>query len=79
MEAFSRTETFPKIVEAYSRPTRIIRGKEIESALEVLAEICTINCDFSSNYGEVLDSQDQPIISLEYSLVQYFSPDSDFV
>ncbi|XP_034590564.1 glycine--tRNA ligase, chloroplastic/mitochondrial 2 isoform X2 [Setaria viridis] len=35
MEAFSRTETFPKIVEAYSRPTRIIRGKEIESALEV--------------------------------------------
>ncbi|XP_039807710.1 glycine--tRNA ligase, chloroplastic/mitochondrial 2-like isoform X3 [Panicum virgatum] len=35
MEAFSMTETFPKIVEAYSRPTRIIRGKEIESALEV--------------------------------------------
>lgn len=35
MEAFSRTETFQKIVEAYSRPTRIIRGKEIESALEV--------------------------------------------
>ncbi|CAN6202867.1 unnamed protein product [Urochloa humidicola] len=35
MEAFSRTETFSKIVEAYSRPTRIIRGKEIESALEV--------------------------------------------
>jgi len=35
MEAFSRTETFPKIVEAYSRPTRIIRGKEIESSLEV--------------------------------------------
>ena len=37
MEAFSMTETFPKIIEAYSRPTRIIRGKEIESALEVLA------------------------------------------
>nr|CAB3466676.1 unnamed protein product [Digitaria exilis] len=35
MEAFSRTETFPKIVEAYARPTRIIRGKEIESVLEV--------------------------------------------
>ncbi|XP_062233860.1 glycine--tRNA ligase, chloroplastic/mitochondrial 2 isoform X2 [Phragmites australis] len=35
MEAFSRTEIFSKIVEAYSRPTRIIRGKEIESALEV--------------------------------------------
>ncbi|KAJ1257510.1 hypothetical protein BS78_10G001800 [Paspalum vaginatum] len=35
MEAFSRTEMFPKIVEAYSRPTRIIRGKEFESAWEV--------------------------------------------
>lgn len=35
MEAFSTTEFFPKIVEAYSRPTRIIRGKQIESALEV--------------------------------------------
>ncbi|TVU12952.1 hypothetical protein EJB05_46619 [Eragrostis curvula] len=35
MEAFSRTENFPKIIEAYSRPTRIIRGKEINSALEV--------------------------------------------
>jgi len=37
MEAFSRTDTFPKVVEVYSRPTRIIRGKEIESVLEVLA------------------------------------------
>ncbi|CAM0912319.1 unnamed protein product [Alopecurus aequalis] len=35
MEAFSRTEDFPKIVEAYSRPTRIIRGKQVESAWEV--------------------------------------------
>ncbi|KAL5223870.1 hypothetical protein ABZP36_010509 [Zizania latifolia] len=35
MEAFARTDDFPKIVEAYSRPTRIIRGKEIGSALEV--------------------------------------------
>ncbi|XP_037458860.1 glycine--tRNA ligase, chloroplastic/mitochondrial 2-like [Triticum dicoccoides] len=35
MEAFSRTEDFPKIVEAYSRPVRIIRGKQIESAWEV--------------------------------------------
>lgn len=39
MEAFSRTEDFPKIVEAYSRPTRIIRGKEIGSALEVTAAL----------------------------------------
>nr|XP_025882224.1 glycine--tRNA ligase, chloroplastic/mitochondrial 2 isoform X4 [Oryza sativa Japonica Group] len=39
MEAFSRTEDFPKIVEAYSRPARIIRGKEIGSALEVDASV----------------------------------------
>ncbi|XP_044425815.1 glycine--tRNA ligase, chloroplastic/mitochondrial 2-like [Triticum aestivum] len=35
MEAFSRTEDFPKIVKAYSRPVRIIRGKQVESAWEV--------------------------------------------
>lgn len=35
MEAFSRTEDFPKIVEAYSRPVRIISGKQLESAWEV--------------------------------------------
>ncbi|XP_047075185.1 glycine--tRNA ligase, chloroplastic/mitochondrial 2-like [Lolium rigidum] len=39
MEAFSRTEDFPKIVEAYSRPTRIIRGKQIESVWEVDASV----------------------------------------
>lgn len=39
MEAFSRTKDFPKIVEAYSRPVRIIRGKKIESAWEVDASI----------------------------------------
>ena len=39
MEAFSRTEDFPKIVEAYSRPVRIIRGKQIESAWEVDASV----------------------------------------
>ena len=36
MEAFSRTEGFPKIVEAYSRPVRITRGKKIKSAWDVL-------------------------------------------
>ncbi|XP_006656540.2 glycine--tRNA ligase, chloroplastic/mitochondrial 2 [Oryza brachyantha] len=39
MEAFAKTEDFPKIVEAYSRPTRIIRGKEIGSVLEVDASV----------------------------------------
>lgn len=35
MEALSRTELFPKVVEVYSRPTRIIRGKDINNNLEV--------------------------------------------
>ncbi|KAE8773963.1 Glycyl-tRNA synthetase 2, chloroplastic/mitochondrial [Hordeum vulgare] len=39
MGAFSRTKDFPKIIEAYSRPVRIIRGKKIESAWEVDASV----------------------------------------
>ncbi|KAJ1692807.1 hypothetical protein LUZ63_009505 [Rhynchospora breviuscula] len=35
MEALSKQETFAKVVEAYSRPTRIIRGKSISADLEV--------------------------------------------
>ncbi|KAF3332393.1 glycine--tRNA ligase 2 [Carex littledalei] len=34
MEALSRKENFAKVVEAYSRPTRIIRGKDVSSDLE---------------------------------------------
>ncbi|KAJ0112592.1 hypothetical protein Patl1_00101 [Pistacia atlantica] len=35
MEALSRGELFLKVVEAYSRPTRIVRGKDVDTALEV--------------------------------------------
>ncbi|PIA34526.1 hypothetical protein AQUCO_03700065v1 [Aquilegia coerulea] len=35
MEALSRGELFPKVVEAYSRPTRIIRGKDVDANFEV--------------------------------------------
>lgn len=28
MDSLSRGELLPKVVEAYSRPTRIVRGKE---------------------------------------------------
>ncbi|KAI4295473.1 hypothetical protein L6164_035518 [Bauhinia variegata] len=35
MEELSRGELFPKVVEAYSRPTRIVRGKEDELHVEV--------------------------------------------
>jgi glycyl-tRNA synthetase len=36
MEELSKGELFPKVVEAYSRPTRIVRGKEIEFHTEVI-------------------------------------------
>ncbi|CAN8239953.1 unnamed protein product [Cochlearia groenlandica] len=35
MEKLSKGETFPKIVEAYSRPTRIVRGKDVDVGIEV--------------------------------------------
>ncbi|CAK9149388.1 unnamed protein product [Ilex paraguariensis] len=35
MEALSRGELLPKVVEAYSRPTRIVRGKDMKADLEV--------------------------------------------
>jgi hypothetical protein len=39
MEALSRKDNFSKVVEAYSRPTRIIRGKDISADLEVIKKI----------------------------------------
>ncbi|KAF9623041.1 hypothetical protein IFM89_036022 [Coptis chinensis] len=35
MEALSRGKLFPQVVEAYSRPTRIIRGKSLNADVEV--------------------------------------------
>ncbi|KAJ0439139.1 putative glycine--tRNA ligase [Helianthus annuus] len=35
MDALSRGEVLPKVVEAYSRPTRIVRGKDVDVDTEV--------------------------------------------
>ncbi|KAE8673537.1 Glycine--tRNA ligase 2 [Hibiscus syriacus] len=35
LEALSKGDLFPKVVEAYSRPTRIVRGKEVDADIEV--------------------------------------------
>ncbi|XP_038874261.1 glycine--tRNA ligase, chloroplastic/mitochondrial 2 isoform X1 [Benincasa hispida] len=35
MNAMSKGDLFPKIVEAYARPTRIISGKDVDPAMEV--------------------------------------------
>lgn len=35
MEALSRENLFPKVVEAYSRPTRIVRGKDVDTDMKV--------------------------------------------
>ena len=33
---FQKTNLFPKVVEAYSCPTRIVRGKDVDADMEVL-------------------------------------------
>ncbi|KAK6260605.1 hypothetical protein SCA6_015079 [Theobroma cacao] len=35
MEALSKGNLFPKVVEAYSRPTRIVHGKDVDADMEV--------------------------------------------
>ncbi|EEF50248.1 glycine--tRNA ligase, chloroplastic/mitochondrial 2 isoform X2 [Ricinus communis] len=35
METLSRGNLFPEVIEAYSRPTRIVRGKDVVSDIEV--------------------------------------------
>ncbi|KAL5560498.1 hypothetical protein UlMin_036709 [Ulmus minor] len=35
MDALSKGELFPKVVESYSRPTRIVRGKDVNLDIEV--------------------------------------------
>lgn len=35
MNAMSKGDLFPKIIEAYARPTRIISGKDVDNAIEV--------------------------------------------
>lgn len=42
MEKLSKGEIFPKIVEAYSRPTRIVRGKDVDVGVEVHEVSCLI-------------------------------------
>ncbi|XWS76770.1 hypothetical protein CRYUN_Cryun01aG0206200 [Craigia yunnanensis] len=36
MEAMSKDNNFPKVIEAYSCPTRIVRGKGVDADMEVL-------------------------------------------
>lgn len=43
MDAMSRGELLPKVVEAYSRPTRIVRGKDVEADMEVFVTFCLLN------------------------------------
>ncbi|KAM7512185.1 hypothetical protein LguiB_011060 [Lonicera macranthoides] len=43
LDALSRGELLPKVVEAYSRPTRIVRGKDINADLEVDEAVFEMN------------------------------------
>lgn len=42
MDALSKDELLPKVVEAYSRPTRIIRGKDMDADWEVIKIITRV-------------------------------------
>lgn len=46
MEALTRGKLFPKIVEAYSRPTRIVRGKEMDPDMQVYFLFIVDNSSF---------------------------------
>jgi hypothetical protein len=35
MKNLSESDTFKKVIEAYSRPTKIIRGKIVDHAMQV--------------------------------------------
>lgn len=37
MDVLSRGDLLPKVVEAYSRPTRIVRGKDVDVDTQVLS------------------------------------------
>lgn len=43
MESLSKGELLPKVVEAYSRPTRIVRGKDANVDAEVNLILCSTN------------------------------------
>lgn len=43
MNAMSKGDLFPKIVEAYARPTRIIYGKDVDHTIEVPCSCSLLN------------------------------------
>lgn len=43
MDSLSKGELLPKVVEAYSRPTRIVRGKDANVDAEVLLIVYSTN------------------------------------
>ncbi|KAI7756462.1 hypothetical protein M8C21_029396 [Ambrosia artemisiifolia] len=48
MDTLSQGELLPKVVEAYSRPTRIVRGKDVDVDTEV------IEASFETNEEKML-------------------------
>lgn len=45
MKTLSEGDLLPKIIEAYSRPTRIVRGKDATNDLEVPLNFGNMSCD----------------------------------
>jgi len=55
MEELSKGNLFPKVVEAYSRPTRIVRGKEDELHMEVFFSYFNYCKYIEENYSQILN------------------------
>ena len=55
MEALSKDNYFPKVVEAYSHPTRIVRGKDVDADMDVLLPFGTKEILSSLNLSLILD------------------------
>lgn len=58
MEALSKGKLFPKVVEAYSRPTRIVRGKDVDPNMEVDEDAFDTN-EEKALWGTVLSIKDK--------------------
>uniref|UniRef100_A0A7N2LE66 glycine--tRNA ligase n=1 Tax=Quercus lobata TaxID=97700 RepID=A0A7N2LE66_QUELO len=62
MASLSRGNLFPKVVEAYSRPTRIVRGKEVDPDMEFVNESCLFSLYLIPN-SEGLDRTNRRLTS----------------
>lgn len=82
MKNLSESDTFKKVVEAYSRPTKIIRGKSIDHALEVDGALFQLEEEKALwNAFQSVQSRINPSVGIDVFIeasVQLIQPLEDF-